>query len=91
MEFIEDIGLVHRDLAARNVVLVEKPHTGILECKVTDFGLARDGGDEGELTSWLSAAPRARMGCAHHSACVGSSRAVRINRKPRYCQGKSSR
>ena len=48
MEFIEDIGLVHRDLAARNVVLVEKPHTDILECKVTDFGLARDGGDEGE-------------------------------------------
>ena len=34
--------IVHRDLAARNVLVGEDE-----QCKVTDFGLARDGQEEG--------------------------------------------
>lgn len=37
MKYIADQKMVHRDLAARNVLLSAK-----LECKITDFGLARD-------------------------------------------------
>ena len=37
MDYIATHDMVHRDLAARNVLLSAK-----LECKVTDFGLARD-------------------------------------------------
>ena len=37
MDYIASLKMVHRDLAARNVLLSAK-----LECKITDFGLARD-------------------------------------------------
>jgi len=46
MAYIAGKGLIHRDLAARNV-LVNADYS----CKVADFGLSREGGEESEYVS----------------------------------------
>ena len=79
MEFIEDIRLVHRDLATRNVVLVDRARAGCLDCKITDFGLGRDVGDDG-AKACPNFIPNARLcdffchgrkrGCAARALCV---------------------
>ncbi|GAX73134.1 hypothetical protein CEUSTIGMA_g587.t1 [Chlamydomonas eustigma] len=39
MEHIHNANIIHGDLKPENVLLKQDPRTGLLECKITDFGL----------------------------------------------------
>jgi serine/threonine protein kinase len=42
MAYMVSKKVIHRDLASRNVLVGEDAHDGSEQCKITDFGLARD-------------------------------------------------
>jgi len=47
-------GIVHRDLKPENVMLLGDPHAGDYRLKILDFGIARDIGASGRLTTTSS-------------------------------------